>query len=46
MYIIPAGIPSAGLERLKTNPTPRAVKEFINELIKDYPLLITDLNRK
>lgn len=40
------GITSAELERLKENPTLGAVEELINELKKDNPLLITDLNRK
>lgn len=40
------GITSAEVERLKLNPTPEAVSALIEELRKDNPLLITDLNRK
>ncbi|MGQ3014893.1 MAG: suppressor of fused domain protein [Flavobacteriales bacterium] len=46
IFLQMVGITSAELEHLKENPTLGAVEELINELKKDNPLLITDLNRK
>jgi Suppressor of fused protein (SUFU) len=40
------GITNAELERLMRNPTTTEVAALINELRKDNPLLITDLNRR
>lgn len=40
------GITNAEVELLKLNPTTDAVKELIDRLKIDNPLLITDLNRK
>ena len=40
------GITNAEVEQLKLNPTTDAVKELIDRLKVDNPLLITDLNRK
>ncbi|MCX2431121.1 MULTISPECIES: suppressor of fused domain protein [unclassified Pedobacter] len=40
------GITNTEVEKLKQNPTTDAVKELIDHLKKDNPLLITDLNRK
>ncbi|NTD99834.1 suppressor of fused domain protein [Agrobacterium tumefaciens] len=40
------GITNAEVEQLKLNPTTDAVKELIDRLKIDNPLLITDLNRK
>jgi len=40
------GITNAEVELLKINPTTDAVKELIDRLKIDNPLLITDLNRK
>lgn len=40
------GITDAEVEHLKKNPTMGAVKELIENLKKDNPLLITDLDRK
>lgn len=40
------GITSSELERLKANSTTSEVEKLINELKKENPLLITDLNRK
>ncbi|EDM38097.1 hypothetical protein PBAL39_00742 [Pedobacter sp. BAL39] len=40
------GITSAEVERLKANPGIEETKKLIEELKKDNPLLITDLNRK
>lgn len=40
------GITDAEVEELKKNPTIGAVEELIENLKKDNPLLITDLNRK
>lgn len=40
------GITNAEVEQLKLNPTADAVKELIDRLKIDNPLLITDLNRK
>ena len=39
------GITNAEVEQLKLNPTTDAVKELIDRLKVDNPLLITDLNR-
>lgn len=46
IFLQMVGITSAELEHLKENPTLGAVEELINELKKDNPLLITNLNRK
>ncbi|GGE42643.1 suppressor of fused protein SUFU [Pedobacter psychrotolerans] len=40
------GITNAEVEQLKLNPTTDAVKDLIDRLKVDNPLLITDLNRK
>jgi hypothetical protein len=40
------GITNAEVEQLKKSPTIGAVKELIEKLKKDNPLLITDLNQK
>ena len=40
------GITNTEVEQLKLNPTTDAVKELIDRLKVDNPLLITDLNRK
>lgn len=40
------GITNAEVEQLKINPTTDAVKELVDRLKIDNPLLITDLNRK
>lgn len=40
------GITSKELERLKNNPTTDEVKQLVDEMRKDNPLLITDLTRK
>ncbi len=40
------GITSNEVDRLKTDPTTTAVAQLIEELKKDNPLLVTDLNRK
>ena len=40
------GITKTELERLNYNPVTSEVEKLINELKKDNPLLITDLNRK
>jgi hypothetical protein len=40
------GITNGELEKLMRNPTTTEVAALINELRKDNPLLITDLNRK
>lgn len=40
------GITSVELERLKANPTIDEVKQLVEEMRKENPLLITDLNRK
>lgn len=39
-------ITNAEVEQLKQNPSMAAVKELIDRLQQDNPLLITDLNRK
>lgn len=40
------GITESEVQRLKENPSTIEVEKLINELKKDNPLLITDLNRK
>lgn len=40
------GVTSNELERLKKNPTTDEVKQLIDDMRKDNPLLITDLTRK
>ena len=40
------GITNSEVEQLKQNPSTAAVKELIDHLKKDNPLLITNLNRK
>ncbi|MGB0868851.1 MAG: suppressor of fused domain protein [Flavobacteriales bacterium] len=45
-FIQLVGITARELEELQKNPTTAAVEQLVNELKKDNPLLITDLERK